>query len=107
MSHHKSNSTRSIAAPVLGFLALSWGGPAFGQYQTTPAPTPTYRYVQPARPRFFQRTAPVYPQRGYYSQPLPYNRSPYTDDWSTGRHLPYPKPWMLPTRDPAHRGPGQ
>ncbi len=105
MSHRIRFSPRSIAAPVLGLLALTWGGSAFGQYQYQYAPAPAYRYARPAQPRFFQRAAPA--RGGYYSQPLPYNRSPYTDDWSTGRHLPYPKPWMLPTRDPAHRGPGQ
>ena len=104
MSHRMSLSPRSIAASALGFLALTWGGSAFGQYRYAHAPAPTYRYAQPAQPRFVQRFAPAPARNGYYSQPLPYNRSPYTDDWSTGRHLPYPKPWMLPTRDPAYRG---
>ena len=92
---------RPIWSLSLAFLGLGWGGLAHGQYVVRPAPARAY--YQPAQPRSAQRT--FAPRRGGYSgQVLPYNRTPYTDDWSTGRHLPFPKPWMLPTRDPAARG---
>src|SRR6185312_1419738 len=92
---------RLIATSALALLGLGWSGVASGQYATR---APAYRYYQPAQPRYVPRAAPFAARGGYYANPLPYNRSPYTDDWSTGRHLPFPKPWMLPTRDPAHRG---
>ena len=68
------------------------------QYYYYPAaPAPQVRYAQP---RYYQRngvflSGPDLVRR----QPgggIPYTRSPYTDDWSTDRHLPFPKPWMRP-----------
>jgi hypothetical protein len=95
-------SPRSIGLVVMGLLGLGAAGPAHAQYFVVPAPARTY---QPAPRRYVQRPSPYAVRPGYQARPaLPYNLSPYTDDWSTGRHLPYPKPWMLPTRDPAYRG---
>ncbi len=93
--------SRSVGGLVLGLAALGFAAPAPAQY--APAYRPAVPYYQPAAPRFYRPAAPAYRAQRRGSA-LPYNRSPYTDDWSTGRHLPFPKPWMLPTRDPADRG---
>jgi hypothetical protein len=94
---------KPLSLSALVFLALNSSESARGQY-----------VVQPAPARFYsQQTQPHYPQRdtivqtrqsSYYNQALPYNCTPYTDDWSTARHLPFPKPGMLPTRDTAAQG---
>lgn len=99
MNGHLSPIPRPLAGLALGLALLGHSAPASAQHVTrpgysAPAYRPSPRYATPA---------PAYrTHRGQYA--LPYNKSPYTDDWSTARHLSYPKPWMLPTRDPAHRG---
>ncbi len=80
---------------------LGMAAPASAQYAARPQAG--YQLYRPAAPRTYQRAAPA-PRYQRPQSGLPYNRSPYTDDWSTSRHLPFPKPWMLPTRDPAYRG---
>ena len=103
MNRRRSISPLALATSALAFMGFGWGGLAHGQYAVQPAPARPY--YQPAQPRYGQRAATLVPRRKTYtSQVLPYNRTPYTDDWSTARHLPFPKPWMLPTRDPAARG---
>ena len=103
MNRRRSISRLSASSVALAFLVLSPSGSAFGQYVARPAPS-RYNY-QPSQPRYVQRGTILQPRRSSnYNQVLPYNRTPYTDDWSTARHLPFPKPWMLPTRDPAARG---
>jgi hypothetical protein len=103
MNLRRSPSWLFSATLALAFLVLASTGSAFGQYVVRPAPIRSY--YQPAQPRYDQRGTIFQPRRADYSnQVLPYNRTPYTDDWSTARHLPFPKPWMLPTRDPAARG---
>jgi hypothetical protein len=95
-------SPRSIGRVMVGLFVLGAAGSAPAQYVVAPAPA---RIYQPTPRRYVQRPSPYVVRPGYQVRPaLPYNLSPYTDDWSTGRHLPYPKPWMLPTRDPAYRG---
>lgn len=98
---------------------------AFGTLSATPAPAQqVVRYYYPPavapapQPYYYYPAAPVpqvrYAQPRYYSQrngvflsgpdlvrrqpsvSIPYTRSPYTDDWSTDRRLPFPKPWMRP-----------
>jgi hypothetical protein len=103
MNLRRSTSWLSSSTLALAFLVLTSSGSAFGQYFVQPAPA---RYNnQASQPRYAQRGTIFQPRRGsYYNQVFPYNRTPYTDDWSTARHLPFPKPWMLPTRDPADRG---
>ena len=87
---------------LIGFFVLGAAGSSPAQYVVAPAPA---RIYQPAQRRYIPRPSPYAVRPGYQARPaLPYNLSPYTDDWSTGRHLPFPKPWMLPTRDPAYRG---
>ena len=91
------NSRRLILSAVFGLSALGWGHTASAQYVVQ---TPTYRYYQPAQPRYVQRTAPFAARRssGYYSSPLPYNRSPYTDGLE---HRPPPAiPQALDAADP-------
>lgn len=95
----------SLSGLALATIGLGWPSSAHAQYVQAPA----VRYYYPqARPQAYAYTRGyrgVSPRREVYRTPaLPYNKSPYTDDWSTGRHLPFPKPWMLPTRDPAYRG---
>jgi hypothetical protein len=92
---------RAIATLSVALVGLGWAGLASGQ---SAAPATRY-YYQPAQPRYVQRPAAIAPRRAAHANPsLPFTRSPYTDDWSTGRHLPYPKPWMLPTREAPYRG---
>ncbi len=96
-----------IKLTALTLATIGLGGPSSVQAQYVQAPNVRYSYPQ-ARPQAYAYSRgyqAAIPRRGVYRSPaLPYNKSPYTDDWSTGRHLPFPKPWMLPTRDPAYRG---
>ena len=108
------SASRSRSSPrqilVAGGLVLA--GLLIASPRTASAQAPG-RWVQTGR------TVPTYaPARGYSAAPgypyarspgftpalhrgimyshSPYAQSPYTDDWSTARYLPYPKPWMGP-----------
>lgn len=97
------NRRHLLAGLASALIGLASPAPASAQ-SGVPRQGVPYGTYRPAAPRYIQRapSRAFRGQRGAYS--LPYNRSPYTDDWSTARHLPFPKPWMLPTRDPAYRG---
>jgi hypothetical protein len=94
-------------AVVAGSLALagSLGGdasPAQAQSQGRYAP----RYDRPGSNYYFGSVVgPIFPtanssyfDRDYLNRPLPRDGSGFVRDWSTGRNVPYGKPWLRPSR---------
>ncbi len=93
------------------FLGLAFTGIARLATAQHPAPyyypplhrSPGYTTITPQVPTLIMPPRHAYPRHAAPARPrayhaIPYTRSPYTDDWSTDRRLPFPKPWMLPSR---------
>ncbi len=105
LTRSQSRSWLAISSAILAFALAEAPRTAPAQApmrrasygRSSPAVTPNYRYATPA-PRYQVQSPGFTPalHEGIMYSSSPFARTPYTDDWSTSRRLPYPKPWMGP-----------